>query len=75
MAKSIFDDRKIDVPCPQCRHKNSKALGWLRNNTKLVCGGCNVAITLDNEKLVSGLDEADKAMEGFRRTIANFGKK
>lgn len=75
MAEGLFDKREIDVPCPKCGHKNRKALGWLRDHTQIICAGCGVEITLENEKLRSGLDQADKAMEEVRRTIRDFGKK
>jgi hypothetical protein len=55
--------REIDVACPQCDYKNRKTIGWLRDHTKLPCGGCGAEIALDHKQFHSGLDEADKAMD------------
>nr|WP_314094226.1 hypothetical protein [uncultured Shinella sp.] len=71
----MFDSKKIAVPCPKCGNKTEKTIGWVKSHDSFACGGCGETISIDKEKLLSGLDEAEKSIAKFRKSIARIGKR
>jgi transposase-like protein len=60
MAKDLFDDQCIEIPCSDCGHEEQKTIAWIRANDRYSCSSCGAAIILQSEKLLAGLDEANK---------------
>jgi hypothetical protein len=55
--KARLDDTAVAIICVHCGHQHTRALGWFRNHTKLICDGCESAITLQNEHLYASIEE------------------
>jgi len=62
----MFDDASIDIPCPNCGHKNPKTIRWIKSHNELVCAGCNRTIALEKESLMRGLQQVDKSTKDFK---------
>jgi hypothetical protein len=63
--KVRLDDTAVAIICVCCGHQHTRALRWFRNNTKLICDGCESAITLQNEHLHASIEELKLAMRGL----------
>lgn len=70
----MFDDAAISIPCPGCGEKTEKTIGWLKTHNHFACPACQKIITLEKEKLLSGLKSAEKSIADFQRSIAKLGK-
>ncbi|TIV38923.1 MAG: hypothetical protein E5V91_12305 [Mesorhizobium sp.] len=71
----MFDNAEIEIPCPKCRHKTSKTIAWIKAHSDFVCAGCGVTIALEKKKLLAGLDDVDKSLAKFRKTLSGLGKR
>lgn len=67
MAKGLFDDQSIDIPCPECRKKTARTVAQIKRQPKLTCSGCGGVIDIDAKELLRELDKAEKqARDMFR---------
>lgn len=73
--KLNFDSASIELTCPNCGHKFSERLGQLKMEPTLTCAGCGGTIAIDAKNLNAGLEQADKTIADFRKTISSLGKK
>ncbi len=65
----MFDARTITIPCPNCGQQTDKTIGWIKNHDDFICPGCDRTLTLDKEDLLSGLDAAQKALDGLTKSL------
>lgn len=76
MAKDLFDDQSIEIPCSGCGEKAKKTIAWIRANDRYVCAGCGVEIILERDKLLAGLDQANERIAKLMRDLpGSFGKR
>ncbi len=61
----LFDDASITITCPECGHKSKRKISRLKNDPKYVCRGCGKDIQIKASGLRSGLNAADKAVDGL----------
>ncbi|WP_411906297.1 hypothetical protein [Rhizobium mayense] len=71
----MFDNKSISIPCPGCGQKTSKTIAWIKANDNFICDGCGRPITIKAEELLSGLEEAKKAIADFKRNLRGIGKR
>jgi len=71
----MFEKQTINIPCPECGHKTAKTVAWIKAHDKMTCGGCGREITVENDKFVAGLKEADKAVAKVRKSLSRIGKR
>jgi hypothetical protein len=65
VRKARLDDTVVAIICVHCGCQHTRALGWFRNHTKLICDGCESAITLQNEHLYASIEELKLVMRGL----------
>ena len=46
-----LDGATIEVPCPKCRYKSRKTVGWLKAHSELTCIGCGTRISSDGANI------------------------
>ena len=63
--KERLDNTAVAIICVQCGHQHTRALGWFRKHTKLICDSCESAITLQNEHLYASIEELKLVMRGL----------
>ena len=64
----LFDNQSIDIPCPKCRKKHTKAIGWLKSNSHLACS-CGANIRLDTDGLFGKLKKVEYELASMPRKI------
>ena len=68
-----LDAEKIETPCPNCGHKISKEIGWLKRNKTIDCPNCKKGFGIDTRKMVEGIDSASRSLV-FLSGIKKLGK-
>lgn len=71
----MFEKKEIGITCPECGKKTKKSVAWIKANDNLTCSGCGSTVTVQNEKLLSGLKEAEQTVANFRKSLGKFGKR
>lgn len=61
----IFDKGVLGIPCPACGHKTKKTIAWIKANEQMICDGCGRTVTLECEKLIEGINQANCAIAGL----------
>lgn len=74
MSKDLFDEQRIEIPCPACGEKAGKTIAWIRANDRYPCAGCGIEIILERDKPLAGLDQASESLAKFKASIARLGK-
>lgn len=65
-----FQDTDIfPFPCPKCGEKLSKPVGWLKQNARLTCDGCETKAWFHQEDFLRALKQAERAINDFGRSI------
>lgn len=70
----MFDDAKIDVPCPSCGKETSKTISWLKSHKEITCGRCNTTFEVDTTKFEKDLRAAEKQVADFKRKMSRLFK-
>ena len=69
-----FDTNKsLDLTCPKCSHKFSKTIGSINREKQFPCPGCG-NVTFDAEKLIRGLQDAEKSIDQLARDFKRIFK-
>lgn len=71
---SIFDDKIIQLTCPQCGHQFDERIGRLKDDPSIPCAGCGATIQIEAERLRQGLESVDKQLADFKRSLRNLSK-
>lgn len=71
----MFDDAKIDLPCPHCGKKTAKTVRWLKSHSEMACHACGELFQLDTKELKSGLSAAEKKVADLKRQLSRLGKR
>jgi hypothetical protein len=64
-----LSDVTLDFPCPYCRHKFYKTVGWVETHTSVICAVCGRKIPLNTSDLRGALQAARVAIAKFRGSI------
>lgn len=64
-----FDGAELSIPCLKCGAEAKKTIAWLKANDRLTCAACGITINLDTSELMRGLDEADRTLRDFKRSM------
>jgi hypothetical protein len=64
-----LSDVTLDFPCPYCRHKFYKTIGWVEINSRVTCPVCGMNIHLHTSELRNDLQTARAAIAKFRGGI------
>ena len=75
MPKSIFDQGKVAIPCPNCGHKTEKTVQWLKARNKFTCAECSRIVEVDRDQFLAEIKRADQALAEFRESLGKFGKR
>jgi ribosomal protein S27E len=75
IAKSLFDDTEIKIPCPDCGKINKQTVGWLRNHSQVACLGCGFLISPRTSEARRELHKIDKAWAKLVAALNKIGKK
>jgi len=57
------------MPCPQCGHKATKTIRWLKANDHFTCPGCGQRIDLQRDEFLGDIAKADKLLKDFARDM------
>jgi len=68
----ILDGQTVDVPCPECGHKNGRKVEDLRRSPTIVCGGCSKSIKIEASGLDRETKKVDKAIDDLKRAFKKF---
>lgn len=68
MAQGLFDDQKIDVPCPECGRKTLARIGKLKRSPTLRCPAGH-DFDVDAKQLLRDLKEVDKAVSDLAKSF------
>jgi predicted RNA-binding Zn-ribbon protein involved in translation (DUF1610 family) len=68
--KSVFDDQRLSIPCPNCGHRVTQTVQWFRGNGKLTCPECHFIACLDTRQLKRAIAKVDQAIDDF--TFARY---
>lgn len=71
----MFDSQEIGIPCPECGHKTSKSVAWIKTHDKMTCGGCGREITIEDKGFSAGLKEFEKGVADIRKSLRRIGKR
>lgn len=66
MPQSLFDDQRIDVPCPECGQEVTASIGKLKRSPTLQCRAGHT-FDVDAKQLARDLAKVEQS-------LANFGK-
>ena len=64
-----LSDVGLDFPCPYCRHKFHKTVGWAESHASVICPVCGRNIQLNTGELRNALQVARAAIAKFRGGI------
>lgn len=64
MPKGVFDDQKIDIPCPECRRQTATRIGKLKRDPHVVCA-CGARIDVDAQELLRELKQVEKSLSNL----------
>ncbi len=70
-SPTLLDDHKISLPCPKCKRKAVKTVGWVRRNRYFVCG-CGTRVNLDSTGLDNAVCALDRQVSDVRRQFSNL---
>lgn len=73
----ILDDASIDLTCPDCGHKTSKTIGWLRHDPdSFECAGCGETVVLDYTEpgLYEAFEGIDESVDSLQRAIEEINE-
>jgi DNA-directed RNA polymerase subunit RPC12/RpoP len=65
----MFNNKKIDIPCPNCGYKKPFKVKDLKKNIKYDCPRCRKTIDMDTTKFASGIKKAEKELD---KLLKNF---
>ena len=60
--------------CPECGQQLSFRIGYLKTSPDVLCPSCDVIIRIDANHLRRTVDEANKAVDDFRKNIRKLCK-
>lgn len=71
----MFDDTRMDLPCPHCGKKTAKTVRWLKSHSQMTCPACGEGFRLDTSEFKRGLAAAEKKVADLRRQLSRLGKR
>ncbi|WKW51891.1 hypothetical protein [Rhodomicrobium lacus] len=69
-----LNEHILDIPCPGCGAKNAHSIGWIKENDHFICA-CGARVNIDKAGLLSGIEEAERALNDFQRSLRQMGFK
>lgn len=69
-----FDDKDLDIPCPNCGNNIQEKLGRLKTDPELTCTACANTFTIDATKFRDGISEVEKSLDSFMADIGRMFK-
>jgi transposase-like protein len=63
MSKGILDNQKLELPCPQCKGKTAKTVGWIKAHSVFRCVKCGRDVELDKKAFMKELSRLDSAVK------------
>lgn len=70
---AFFDDFDLDIPCPNCQHKNTEKYSRLKSNPQIICGNCQQPIQIQADDLNNALRDVEKQIQDLQRKISRLG--
>jgi transcription elongation factor Elf1 len=64
-----LSDVTLDFPCPYCRHKFYKTVGWAETHSSLICPICGRNIQFNTNELRNAVKTVRAAIANFRGAI------
>ena len=71
----MFEKQKLGLPCPKCGHKTEKTVAWIKAHDDFTCAGCGSVVTMEKKQLLAGIQEAEKSVAKFRKSLGGLGKR
>ena len=68
-ASELFDNARVDFPCPQCAKDVQETIGRLKNDPKLICSACGFAFTINSEQLRESMRKVNDSIEKLRKDL------
>lgn len=68
MTKGLFDDHKIDFPCPHCGQQVQAAIGQLKRSPTLRCRAGH-DFDVDAKQLARDLREVEQSLANFSKDL------
>jgi transposase-like protein len=65
----MLERQTVPITCPKCATEFHKTLGWLRSHPEFVCSRCGKTIQVDRDRIIRGLQRADKVVDRVRAAI------
>lgn len=75
MPSGLLDSAEIEIPCPDCGHKTTKSIGWIKAHSDFTCAGCNSNVHLNRGQFLGELRKVDSAVDGLKRTIDRINER
>lgn len=75
MAEDLFEGRTIKFPCPHCGQEITQTIGWITAHDRMDCPACGGGIGLKSEGLREGVQKANEAIDKFRESLRDLGRK
>jgi len=71
------EDLSFEFVCPKCGFVNKATLRQARQEKTVICRGCHVEIALKDDKgsVDRGLDDIEKALDEFQRSLKRLNRK
>lgn len=63
-----LDRETIDIPCPECGHKNRKSVGWLKSHKQFTCAGCR-KVTIETSNFGKEMRKVDTALSDLTKRL------
>lgn len=68
----MFEDKILDIPCPECRHKNKVSIGKLKNSPRITCRGCRKNIQINASEFKKYFDDFDRQLKQIKNITLNL---
>ena len=69
----IFDQGKVEVPCPNCGHKSKKTVSRLELKPQFTCDNCGQGF--DASGFNRSMKQVDKGIADLQRTIRQANRR
>jgi hypothetical protein len=64
----FLDQQSIEIPCPECRKKTSKTIGWINKNSHFTCS-CRNVVTLNANQFRNEIRKIEDALKNFGKNL------
>lgn len=73
---SITDHGTLALTCSNCGHQAEKTLGWVRENSRFICAGCQHTVEFDGKAIIDQVErEIEKAGLRLNREIERINRR